>query len=113
SLDIGEMSYAERNQGQAVERPRDAQTLVSGGETETLPVTIAGEPDVQNPGGRYHHRGLQAAQLSCIPGSRKRWGTSNSTSQARRKLSRTREATAAVRCQNRPMPATREMKAQR
>src|SRR6266702_2621147 len=56
---------------------------------------------------------LQAAQVSCIPGSRKRWGTAHSRSQARRKESRRREATAAVRCQKRPMPGTREMTAQR
>src|SRR6266496_3118523 len=68
SLDISEMSNAERNQGQAVERLRDAQTVVSGGETETLPVTIAGEPDVQNPGGRHHHRGLTGCPSKLHPG---------------------------------------------
>src|SRR5205823_3512820 len=41
-FEIGEMGYAEGNQGQAVEHPRDAQTLVAGGETEALPVLVTG-----------------------------------------------------------------------
>src|SRR5437899_236243 len=59
-FEIGEMGYAEGNQGQAVEHPRDAQTLVAGGETEALPVLVTGEPGVQNPGARHHHRGVTA-----------------------------------------------------
>ena len=50
------MGQAEGDQGQAVEHPRDAQALVAGGETEALPVPVTGEPGVQNPGGRHHHR---------------------------------------------------------
>src|SRR5260370_16729482 len=68
SLDIGEMSYAEGDQGQAVERPRDAQTLVAGGKTEALFVPVAGAPDVQNPGGCYHHRSLTGCPSSLHPG---------------------------------------------
>src|SRR6266404_9618771 len=68
SLDVGEMSYAEWDQGQAVERPRDAESSVASGETEALPVAVAGEPDVQNPGGRQHHRGLTSCPGKLHPG---------------------------------------------
>src|SRR6266705_4408915 len=74
SLDIGEMRYPERDQGQTVERPRDAQTLVAGGKTEALPVTVAGEPDVQNPGGRHHHRSLTGCPSKLHPGIKQEAG---------------------------------------
>jgi hypothetical protein len=60
-LEIEEMGYAERDQGQAVEHPRDAQPLVAGGEAEAPPVPVTGEPGVQNPGARRHHRGVTTA----------------------------------------------------
>src|SRR5438034_1278357 len=44
--------------------PRDAQTLVAGGETETLTVPVSGEPRVENPRGRRHHRGVTAGPPS-------------------------------------------------
>src|SRR6185436_16751626 len=55
------MCEAEGEQGQAVQYPRDAQTLVAGGETEALPAPVTGEPGIQNPGGRRHHQGVTAA----------------------------------------------------
>ncbi len=42
--------------------PRDAHTLVAGGETEALPVPVRGEPGIQYPGARQHHSGLTAAK---------------------------------------------------
>src|SRR5262249_43902997 len=60
-VEIEEMGQAEGDQGHAVERPRDAQAPVAGGETEALFVTFTGEPDIQYPGGRHHHRGRSAA----------------------------------------------------
>src|SRR5712672_3255184 len=68
SLDVGEMSYAEWDQGQAVERPRDAESRVACGETEALSVAVTGEPDVQNPGGSHHHSGLTSCPGKLHPG---------------------------------------------
>ena len=62
------MRYTERDQGQAVERPRDAKSRVAGGETEALPVTVAGEPDVQHPRRRHHHRRLTGGPRQLHPG---------------------------------------------
>ena len=70
------MSNPKRNQGQAIERPRDAQTLVAGGKTEALPVTVAGELDVQNPGGRHHHRSLTGCPSKLHPGIKQEVGHS-------------------------------------
>src|SRR3989449_8914175 len=64
SFEISEMGYAEGDQTQAVKHPRDAQTLVAGGETEALTVPVTGEPRVENPSGRRHHRGVTAGPPS-------------------------------------------------
>ena len=44
------------------------QVIVAGCETEALPVAVAGEPDVQNPGGRHHHRRLTSCPRKLHPG---------------------------------------------
>src|SRR5881396_3069825 len=64
SFEISEMGYAEGDQTQAVKHPRDAQTLVAGGETEALTVPVTGEPRVENPSGRRHPRGVTAGPPS-------------------------------------------------
>ena len=46
-FEIGKVGYAEGDQAQAVEDPRDAQTIVACGETEVIPVPVRGEPGVQ------------------------------------------------------------------
>ena len=43
-FEIEEMGDAEGDQSQTVKRPRDAQTLVAGGETEAQSVPVIGEP---------------------------------------------------------------------
>ena len=78
------MGHAEGDQGQAVEHPRDAQTSVAGGETEALPVPVSGEPGIQYPGGRHHHRGLAGCPANSTVGARKMPGTLNSSNQSRR-----------------------------
>src|SRR5437762_1863719 len=54
-----------------------------------------------------------AHQATVAVGARKIRGTLNSSSQTKKEVSSTREATTAVRGQSRPTPDTREMKAQR
>jgi len=52
------MGQAEGDQGQAVEHPGDAQAVFAGDETQTTPVPLSSEPDIQYPGARRHHRDL-------------------------------------------------------
>src|ERR1700681_3123746 len=68
SFEIREMGYAERDQGQAVERPRDAESCVTSCETEALFVAVACEPDVQNPCCCDHHCRFTKCPCKLHPG---------------------------------------------
>src|SRR5947209_10252638 len=57
--EVEEVGQAEGDQAQAKEHSPNAHALLADDETNTSPIPVAGEPGVEDPGARNHHRGLR------------------------------------------------------
>jgi hypothetical protein len=106
---VDEMSRAEEDQGQAVERAGNAKAIAADHKAKVVTVPVSGKPCIEDQGSGQNDRKREHGPASCKSGYEKKVWNPNNNNQRKKAATSRRAAAPGVRQASRPPPAAREI----